>query len=295
MPPFSELKKELRFYRQHATSHRLYETSKWIGELAVSITKTEEIEKSEIIRKYISENVDSNSRFDKIYTEDLNNENGDKLELARNLYDLREFKKSSFILRDFKEDTQNQSHMFMFHYNLWIHGDIEKREKRYHNEYDHSGEVGTKNSPINLYANNIYETMKPLYVKKQLNDLNCYLFGLALKEKGLYEEAVQAFTSTLNQNPLFWTAWLEICSIINKQDLTDSLAYLANIENHWMKNFYFASLMLEYLKIHETYEKYCFGALNGLFCFFRESVYILNQIAHLFYFNQEQSVSLELF
>ena len=216
MPPFSEIKKELRYQRQRASSNRLSQTAKWIGELSISVTKAEDIEKNELIRNFISTNTDQNLRFGKVYREDLDSDAGDKLSLARDLYDLREFKKAAFIVREFAADPNHQDAMFIHHYALWMHGDMDMREKRYQQEYSIDGKGGSKYSPFNLYANNILEIFKPLYLKKELNDFNCYLFGLALREKGQHEEAIKAFIEAINQNPLLWTAWLEICSIINK-------------------------------------------------------------------------------
>ena len=46
--------------------------------------------------------------------------------------------------------------------------------------------------------------------------------------------------------------------------------------------------MLENLKIHKQYEQYTFGSVIGLFVFFRESVFLMNLLAHLFYHNQDQ-------
>ena len=110
------------------------------------------------------------------------------------------------------------------------------------------------------------------------------------------EQAIDAFIEALNQNPFLWSAWLELCLIIcHKDDFSDGLEYLSRINDHWMKNFYFACLMLENLKIQKTYEEYCFGSVIGLFCFFRESVYLMNQLAHIFYHNQDQQISLEIF
>jgi len=129
-----------------------------------------------------------------------------------------------------------------------------------------------------------------------LNDLNCYLYGLALKGLEKKELAIKAFISALNLNPFLWSAWVELCLIIcHDYDFSDGLEYLSMIDDHWMKNIYFACLMLENLKIQKKYEEYAFGAVIGLFCFFKESVFLMNQLAHIFYHNQDQQISLEIF
>lgn len=266
-----------------------------VGELATSITKDDDVKKNAFIQKSVLVNTDHSRRYEQEYKEDFDQESTDLFCLARDLFDLRELKKAAYILKEYKEDLNEQSCMFMHHYCLWMHGDMVKKENSYQAEYEHSNQGFSKNTPINLYSKNILETFKPLFARKQLNDLNCYLYGLALKENEQNEEAIRALIQALNINPCLWTAWLEICLIITKNDITDALGYLSQIKTHWMKNFFFASLMLENLKIHTSYDKYCFEALNGLLCFFRDSNFLINQLAHLFYFNQEQHISLDIF
>ena len=73
---------------------------------------------------------------------------------------------------------------------------------------------------------------------------------MALKSLEKKELAIQAFIQALNKNPFLWTAWVELCLIIcHDYDFSDGLEYLSQIEDHWMKNVYFACLMLENLKI----------------------------------------------
>ena len=143
--------------------------------------------------------------------------------------------------------------------------------------------------PVNQYAKNIESIYSRYFKKNELNDLNCYLYGMALKALEKKEQAIEAFIQALNLNPFLWTAWVELCLIIcHDYDFSDGLEYLAKIDDHWMKNVYFACLMLENLKIQKKYENYAFGAVIGLFCFFRESVFLMNQLAHIFYHNQDQ-------
>lgn len=53
------------------------------------------------------------------------------------------------------------------------------------------------------------------------------------------------------------------------------------LNDHWMKNLYFSSFCLEKYRNDMSIE------LNyGILCFFKNSNYVMNQIAHSFYNNQ---------
>lgn len=53
------------------------------------------------------------------------------------------------------------------------------------------------------------------------------------------------------------------------------------LNDHWLKNFYFGHLCLQKYK-----NDICIDLYYGIHCFFRHSNFIMNQIAHSFYNNQ---------
>jgi len=55
---------------------------------------------------------------------------------------------------------------------------------------------------------------------------------------------------------------------------------IIEIKEHWMKNFFMSSFALEKYK-----NNICIEINYGLLCFFRNSNYLINQIAHCFYNN----------
>lgn len=82
-----------------------------------------------------------------------------------------------------------------------------------------------KNMPTNKYAKNIERIYSKHFKKGKLDDLNCYLYGLALKDMEKTEQAISAFIMALNKNPFLWSAWLELCTIIcHKYDFTDGVS-----------------------------------------------------------------------
>jgi anaphase-promoting complex subunit 8 len=62
-----------------------------------------------------------------------------------------------------------------------------------------------------------------------------------------------------------------------------------------MKNFFLASLLLEKVKLVESYDKFCLDLLTGLLCFFKDSSHIISQIAQLLYHKKDHDMSIQVF
>ena len=60
--------------------------------------------------------------------------------------------------------------------------------------------------------------LEKLYENNQLNELNLYLYGLVLKETMKKEEAKEIFIKVLNIFPCFWSAWVELCKLMEEED-----------------------------------------------------------------------------
>ena len=74
------------------------------------------------------------------------------------------------------------------------------------------------------------------------------------------------FIGVLNDMPCFWSAWIELCKLINSEENK-----LQEINPHWMKNFFASSLSLEKHRNNLAIE------INyGLLCFFKNSNYLIN-------------------
>jgi anaphase-promoting complex subunit 8 len=48
--------------------------------------------------------------------------------------------------------------------------------------------------------------------------VSIYLYGVLLKEKNKKDQAREVFIKALNKNPLLWSAWLELASLITQND-----------------------------------------------------------------------------
>lgn len=101
-----------------------------------AVTNSRELDENVIMKDYYNKNVDRTLSFTKRFNEEALTEYYDELLLARNLFDLKEIKKSAHILKDFSDNINEQSCMFMHNYALYLHADMKMREERYQNEYE---------------------------------------------------------------------------------------------------------------------------------------------------------------
>jgi anaphase-promoting complex subunit 8 len=132
----------------------------------------------------------------------------------------------------------------------------------------------------------IESELSGFYEKDQLNDLNLYLYGVILKERGYKDAAKEAFIKSLSKFPLIWSVWLELSSLMTKNDKP----LFQRLPEHWTKFFFYASF---YLEIHQ--ETDCINTVNQLLKYFPKSVFLFNLIAQASYNNQEFDTSLDWF
>lgn len=213
--------------------------------MLLAITTDEEISDNIFIKKYLNSNTDTSFQFNKVFMEDYTNPVYNKIIVARNLFDLREFKKCSDLLKPYASDTNNQTAMFLYHYSLFMHGDLRKEEEFFENSKQtdiDNHRSRDKNYSVNNAAHNLENILEPFYKEGLLGDLCCYLLGIAKRELEKFKEAVEIFAVTLDRNPCFWSAWLELCKIVSSHDYIDAFESIQPIKNHWMKNFYLACL-----------------------------------------------------
>lgn len=88
--------------------------------------------------------------------------------------------------------------------------------------------------------------------------------------------------------PLLWSAWLELAQLVNHKNA--KAAVFDRLRDHWAKNFYLESFFLDGLRAQESID------LNtSLFKVFKDSVYIMNQVAHASYISQNYDVAVDWF
>lgn len=75
--------------------------------MLLAITKDKHLKNAPLLKNFINNNTNYNYHFDKVYIEDLTEDCADALMVARNLFDLKEYKKCSHMLKEFIDDKRN--------------------------------------------------------------------------------------------------------------------------------------------------------------------------------------------
>jgi anaphase-promoting complex subunit 8 len=84
--------------------------------MLLSLSADAEIQRNGFIKKYVADNTDPAYEFTQVFVEDQSNPVFNKIIVARNLFDLREFKKCTDLLKAYANDTNQQAAMFLYHY-----------------------------------------------------------------------------------------------------------------------------------------------------------------------------------
>ena len=113
------IRNELRYALGYLSANRLLESAKWAGELLISLPP-----------KSGPERIDEGGRgLPKIYVEELN-DSSDALGLARALFDLREYRKCTALLKTFA-NPKYQNAMFLYYYASYLLSEQSRAEEIY--------------------------------------------------------------------------------------------------------------------------------------------------------------------
>ena len=296
MPPLEDLKRELKFHGQRLAANRLIYAARFVNELMVSVSEFSSL--SPIALRFVSENTDTSRSFKQMYRDDYDSPNADKLQLARTLYDTRELKRCAHVLKAYEVNPDCQSSLFLYNYALYMHGSQRREEEIFerNKSKQYAGIKVSDSSVCNQQSKNLVRGLERLYNEDRLDDMNTYMYGLVLVDIQRYEDASKAFIKCLNLNPLHWSAWQELARLIIQDEIKkDWFEALSSIKDHWMKNMFLASLLHEKVKLVETFDKYCLDMLTGLLCFFRDSSYLISQVAQLFYHKKDQEMAIQIY
>ena len=292
IPALETVKNELRKSSAYFYSLRMVETSKWLSELLLAVTDIEEVD-NVFYKKYIHENTDEEyCGTQRIETRRKTDALEDKVLVIKNLLDLREFKKAAyFAFKDYQKENLDNEILFYYSYAIYMHEKLKIEEDKMNMKINRT----SKNVIISKDLEMIAEILTYHMKRDELSDVNLYIYALILKERGLYDEALEIFVKILNVNPFFWSAWCELNHILSNQENIDSLVVISKINNHWMKNFFSLTILLENVRTHERYENYCYDICCGLLAFFSNSSYLLNLLAVLFHNISDYESSLDFF
>ena len=252
------LAREIRFNADYFAANKLLQSSKWAHELLVTISGQQgrvEINPFQPTSAscergdHLNDNdlrASKHASFNKVFYEEPCGAL-DVLNLARTLFDLREYRKCSHVLQPFTNSTylaknaMSQSCLFLKNYALFLISEQQKEEEIL--ETCGTSDKVNCSKVLNKELVAIEVEMEEHFRADRLNGLNCYLMGVIFKERNKLQEAKEAFIKALLQQPLLWSAWLELGQMLKQGDrgIIDQLC------NHWMRNFYLSSF---YLEIH---------------------------------------------
>ena len=282
MPDTKRVENELRFAVDYLGQNRLSESAKWASELLASIKspdrqysttfdENDEMEVEEQIDPSMFKHdidqypIEADQPFEYIFYERKNKTN-DIVNLARVLFDLREYRKAVHKLEKHLKPS-NQNAIFLFYYSLFLLSEQQVEEDKLQ-----STDNVARSTTINNELIRIENDLSEYYEKDELNAINLYMYGTILKKRNKQQKAKQVLVECINKYPLLWSAWLELNLMLKKedQDLVRN-----DIKDHWVKNFYMASYYIQIQQENDSINVN--GALRE---HFPESLYILNEIGH---------------
>ncbi|ORX92888.1 anaphase-promoting complex subunit Apc8 [Basidiobolus meristosporus CBS 931.73] len=196
----------------------------------------------------------------------------DRYQLAKSYFDLREFDRCSYTLRDASDNKSR----FLKLYAKYLSGEKKKEEKN----QDIMGLADEKRI-LNENVSEILEDLEPLYLVDELDSFCLYLYALILLKKNMEQKAVDALVKSLNKYPYNWSAWLELSGCISNQDTLEKI--LPELNNHFMAKFFVTHTANELHFNTELIQQ----DLELLLCLFPGSDYLKTQKAMHFYNTRE--------
>ena len=127
-----------------------------------------------------------------------------------------------------------------------------------------------------------------------LSGINLYLSALIKIQLNQKTKAKELLIQSLNQIPLFWSAWLELVRLISDSK-EQPFPFLKKIEDNWCKNFFILTLFIDNVRVSEKVEQLGYEMSCGLIHFFPESVFLKNCMAMFFHNLSDYDNALEFF
>lgn len=142
----------------------------------------------------------------------------DIISYSSTLFELKEFLKCSNLLKSFA-NTKYPTAMFLYYFSEYMIIQQKKQEEMIDN-----ADLGSKYYS-SKELNKIYQILLPLSQNNELSAFMEYLYGVILKDLNMMQEAKVAFIKSLNQFPMLWSAWAELC-LISKQTEMVIITYI---------------------------------------------------------------------
>eukprot|EP01006_Ploeotia_vitrea_P011532 TRINITY_DN30710_c0_g1_i1.p1 TRINITY_DN30710_c0_g1~~TRINITY_DN30710_c0_g1_i1.p1 ORF type:complete len:551 (+),score=45.36 TRINITY_DN30710_c0_g1_i1:95-1747(+) len=186
--------------------------------------------------------------------------------LAKSVFDLKEYTRCFHFLRN----ATSKKGLFLKYYALYMAGEKRKEEQTLEL-------AGADNTISTLLPNpNLEEVHTGLCTIEQQHQGDpflSWLHGLVLKQRDQSKAAVTHFASAVAEQPCLWCAWQELANLcVSNADLDGNKLGLPT--QHWVYDFFMASLLLEWGRCEEVLERY-----SKLEHIFPHSNYVRSQVA----------------
>lgn len=154
----------------------------------------------------------------------------DNYDLARSYYDLREYDRAAYFVRNCESPVPRFLHLYSTY--------MAKEKRRLDNMTDMANLAESEQFKD---LTDLLATLKSLHAQRKLDGYCLYLYGIVLKKLDLKDLAVPVLVESLHAAPLLWSSWLELMPLIaNKEQLVT-----LNLPNHWMKTVFVAHAHIE--------------------------------------------------
>lgn len=140
----------------------------------------------------------------------------DVISYAASLFDLNEFVKCTFILKNYATPKYPTA-MFLYYYSEYMIIQQRKQEDLIENS-----DLGSKYYSSSELSK-LYQILVNYENKNEMCPFMLYLYGIILKDLKMLNEAKIIFIRCLNQFPFLWPAWVELALITKQNEIVNIL------------------------------------------------------------------------
>eukprot|EP00250_Pteridium_aquilinum_P025082 c3012_g1_i1 orf=380-2110(+) len=273
-PPVSSYRLELRCAIRQLRERGLYAASKWAAEQLIGLPddarasgpssvmfSPEKSSSKKVSRKKEAVTVESVNML----VEEEEEEDEDIFLLAKSYFDMREYRRAAHVLNG----VTGKKPLFLRWYATYLAGEKRKEEEI----IEMAGPLG-RSDAVNPELAGLDQELGRLHAKRNLDPFGTYLYGVVLHELDRKAEARTVLCMSVNAYPWNWSSWLELQALCSDHDNLLTL----DLHDHWMRDFFVASLYLELQRNSEGLA--CYQALHAVF---QSSDYVLCQTATAHY------------
>ncbi|KAL4231898.1 Anaphase-promoting complex subunit 23 [Mactra antiquata] len=184
----------------------------------------------------------------------------DQFSLATSYFDLREYDRAAFFLKD----CVSPKCYFLYMYSRYLADEKRKLDKA-------SDSIGPPDHLDNEHLKTIRIELGKKHANKELDGYSLYLYGVVLKKLDLLKDSLDVLLEAIEKEPLHWGTWQELVPLITDREMLLSL----RLPSCWIKQFFIALVYLELQLNEESLKIYQDMEENG----FHKSTYIVARIA----------------